>query len=226
MPAWRPSSTATRADSIRIAADVHRSGARRHRPRRRSLRARTTSPASRSTRSLALAGSTVRAPGGRRVPRFGVDVPGRPRRGAHGGRLRRQLRRPRDRPGRRGRRHARARAVARPDERVQGHGPAVHAAVLLRSGLDAARTRAQPLDDYLILVATSGDTGKAALEGFADRDHTSIAVFYPARRRERHPAQADGDPARRQRRGVRRARQLRRLPDGGEGGVRRRGLRR
>lgn len=35
-------------------------------------------------------------------------------------------------------------------------------------------------DDYLVLVATSGDTGKAALEGFADRDHTRIAVFYPA----------------------------------------------
>jgi threonine synthase len=36
------------------------------------------------------------------------------------------------------------------------------------------------VDDYLILVATSGDTGKAALEGFADRPHTSVAVFYPA----------------------------------------------
>jgi threonine synthase len=34
--------------------------------------------------------------------------------------------------------------------------------------------------DYLVLVATSGDTGKAALEGFADRAHTSIVVFYPA----------------------------------------------
>ncbi len=34
-------------------------------------------------------------------------------------------------------------------------------------------------DDFLILVATSGDTGKAALEGFADRDHTSVAVLYP-----------------------------------------------
>lgn len=33
--------------------------------------------------------------------------------------------------------------------------------------------------DILILVATSGDTGKAALEGFADRPHTSIVVFYP-----------------------------------------------
>lgn len=35
-------------------------------------------------------------------------------------------------------------------------------------------------DDYLVLVATSGDTGKAALEGFADREHTGIVVFYPA----------------------------------------------
>lgn len=34
-------------------------------------------------------------------------------------------------------------------------------------------------DDFLVLVATSGDTGKAALEGFADREHTKIAVFYP-----------------------------------------------
>ncbi len=33
--------------------------------------------------------------------------------------------------------------------------------------------------DYLVLVATSGDTGKAALAGFADRAHTRIAVFYP-----------------------------------------------
>lgn len=35
-------------------------------------------------------------------------------------------------------------------------------------------------EDFLILVATSGDTGKAALEGFADRPHTAIVVFYPA----------------------------------------------
>ncbi|MCK4349349.1 MAG: threonine synthase, partial [Candidatus Krumholzibacteria bacterium] len=34
-------------------------------------------------------------------------------------------------------------------------------------------------EDYLILVATSGDTGKAALEGFTGRDHVRIAVFYP-----------------------------------------------
>lgn len=33
--------------------------------------------------------------------------------------------------------------------------------------------------DIVILVATSGDTGKAALEGFADVDGTHIIVFYP-----------------------------------------------
>ena len=31
----------------------------------------------------------------------------------------------------------------------------------------------------IVLVATSGDTGKAALEGFRDVDGTGIAVFYP-----------------------------------------------
>jgi threonine synthase len=34
-------------------------------------------------------------------------------------------------------------------------------------------------NDFLILVATSGDTGKAALEGFANRKHTNILVYYP-----------------------------------------------
>ena len=33
--------------------------------------------------------------------------------------------------------------------------------------------------EIIILVATSGDTGKAALEGFADVEHTKIMVFYP-----------------------------------------------
>ena len=32
----------------------------------------------------------------------------------------------------------------------------------------------------VILVATSGDTGKAALEGFADVEGTEIIVFYPS----------------------------------------------
>ncbi|MGF6905863.1 threonine synthase [Fusobacterium sp. PH5-44] len=34
-------------------------------------------------------------------------------------------------------------------------------------------------DDILILTATSGDTGKAALEGFKNVDRTKIVVFYP-----------------------------------------------
>lgn len=34
-------------------------------------------------------------------------------------------------------------------------------------------------NDIVILTATSGDTGKAALEGFADVDDTEIIVFYP-----------------------------------------------
>jgi len=33
--------------------------------------------------------------------------------------------------------------------------------------------------DLLILVATSGDTGSAALAGFAHRSHTNLIVFYP-----------------------------------------------
>lgn len=41
------------------------------------------------------------------------------------------------------------------------------------------RERGELDRDHLILVATSGDTGKAALEGFAGREHVSIAVFYP-----------------------------------------------
>ena len=46
--------------------------------------------------------------------------------------------------------------------------------------VETRRARGLETDDYLILVATSGDTGKAALEGFADREHTNIVVFYPA----------------------------------------------
>ena len=33
--------------------------------------------------------------------------------------------------------------------------------------------------DIMIVTATSGDTGKAALAGFADAPHTAITVFYP-----------------------------------------------
>lgn len=34
-------------------------------------------------------------------------------------------------------------------------------------------------NDIVILTATSGDTGKAALAGFADVEGTKIVVFYP-----------------------------------------------
>ena len=48
------------------------------------------------------------------------------------------------------------------------------------AALDATRQRGRPVSDFLVLVATSGDTGVAALSGFADRAHTKIAVCYPA----------------------------------------------
>ncbi|MCL2807191.1 MAG: threonine synthase [Coriobacteriia bacterium] len=49
------------------------------------------------------------------------------------------------------------------------------------ASIDALRAQGAPeaKEDFLILVATSGDTGKAALEGFANREHTSIIVYYP-----------------------------------------------
>ena len=48
------------------------------------------------------------------------------------------------------------------------------------SALEQARSLGRPGGDFLVLVATSGDTGVAALSGFADRPHTKIAVCYPA----------------------------------------------
>jgi len=47
-------------------------------------------------------------------------------------------------------------------------------------GIAMRRAAGDQVDDYLVLVATSGDTGKAALDGFADRPNTRIVVFYPA----------------------------------------------
>lgn len=45
--------------------------------------------------------------------------------------------------------------------------------------LTAAKTAKGMDDDILILTATSGDTGKAALEGFRDVPGIKICVFYP-----------------------------------------------
>lgn len=45
--------------------------------------------------------------------------------------------------------------------------------------MNAAREKNGLKEDLVILTATSGDTGKAALAGFADAPHTRIIVFYP-----------------------------------------------
>ena len=45
--------------------------------------------------------------------------------------------------------------------------------------LTAARRQKGMTDDITILTATSGDTGKAALAGFADVEGVQICVFYP-----------------------------------------------
>ena len=45
--------------------------------------------------------------------------------------------------------------------------------------LTASMRRTNESKNVCILVATSGDTGKAALEGFRDVDGTAILVFYP-----------------------------------------------
>ena len=46
---------------------------------------------------------------------------------------------------------------------------------LLRKGCDLCGIK----EDILVLVATSGDTGKAALEGFKDAPGIKVMVFYP-----------------------------------------------
>ena len=45
--------------------------------------------------------------------------------------------------------------------------------------LSASLVKTEEEKTVCILVATSGDTGKGALEGFRDVDHTKILVFYP-----------------------------------------------
>ncbi len=45
--------------------------------------------------------------------------------------------------------------------------------------MTAAREKCGVDDEILILTATSGDTGKAAMEGFCDVPGTKIIVFYP-----------------------------------------------
>ncbi len=63
------------------------------------------------------------------------------------------------------------------------HGPTCAfkdmALCLLPHLMNAAREKNGIKEDIVILTATSGDTGKAALAGFADASHIKIIVFYP-----------------------------------------------
>lgn len=63
------------------------------------------------------------------------------------------------------------------------HGPTLAfkdvALTLLPHLLTAAAKKNDVKEKVLILVATSGDTGKAALEGFKDVEGTNIVVLYP-----------------------------------------------
>ncbi len=65
------------------------------------------------------------------------------------------------------------------------HGPTCAfkdmALAMLPHLLSAARKKVGEKNKTLIMVATSGDTGKAALEGFKDVDGTNIIVFYPSK---------------------------------------------
>lgn len=63
------------------------------------------------------------------------------------------------------------------------HGPTFAfkdvALTVLPQLISACRAKRGETDKTLVLVATSGDTGKAALEGFKDVPGTEIMVFYP-----------------------------------------------
>lgn len=64
------------------------------------------------------------------------------------------------------------------------HGPTCAfkdvALTLLPYLLTASKKKLGIDEQTLILTATSGDTGKAALEGFKDIENTHVAVFYPS----------------------------------------------
>ena len=51
--------------------------------------------------------------------------------------------------------------------------------LLISEAISRRKDAGEPVDDLLILVATSGDTGSAALAGFADIPDYRVVVFYP-----------------------------------------------
>ena len=91
-----------------------------------------------------------------------------------------------------------------PDENVLElwHGPTFAfkdmALQLLPHLLVKAKEKQGITDEIMILVATSGDTGKAALEGFCDVEGIRIAVFFPCDGVSNMQKNADGHSARQQ----------------------------
>ena len=69
--------------------------------------------------------------------------------------------------------------------------------------LSCSMKRVHPDRTAVILVATSGDTGKAALEGFRDVPGDQSAGVLPLRRRQRYAKAPDGHPGREERGRVR-----------------------
>ena len=71
------------------------------------------------------------------------------------------------------------------------HGPTCAFKDVALSVLPLLMTKARKIrgeaGETLILTATSGDTGKAALEGFRDVDGTGIVVFFPDADRRKRP---------------------------------------
>ena len=135
----------TRGNAHRSARPSARPCAQGHRARWRPARPRAWLPTMTLDEIVSLGRAFLR-----RIARPAIYQPlrrGLLRRGARrpscGTHLRRQLRHARNRPHQGGcRRHVRARAVARPHERVQGHGAPVPAGVLLGKRRQAPCRRA------------------------------------------------------------------------------------
>ena len=64
--------------------------------------------------------------------------------------------------------------MARPDLRFKDYALQLMPKLLVEAKKNLDRT-----EKTLILVATSGDTGKAALDGYHDIPGVEIAVFFP-----------------------------------------------
>ena len=109
-------------------------------------------------------------------------------------------------------RHVRARAVSRSDARLQGPRDAVPARLM-------DHALAQRGERSTIVVATSGDTGGAAVEAFRGSNQVDRDRALSARPHLRRAAAHDDDAAERERARARDRRHVRRLPGDREGHV-------